>query len=101
MKEEQQDGSVIVDGGAKEQVPEDIDKDKLEKFRSYNNWTSAKKFWIEDKSYMSIHCNGCEKSLIPDTKNPNITVCPNCNKVYCLDCDIFIHETLLSCPTCQ
>ena len=30
-----------------------------------------------------------------------ICICSKCQKFYCLDCDIFIHETLLSCPTCS
>jgi hypothetical protein len=30
-----------------------------------------------------------------------ICVCSQCRKFYCLECDIFVHETLLSCPTCD
>jgi len=27
--------------------------------------------------------------------------CPSCSKKYCIDCDLFIHETLHTCPGCQ
>ncbi|CDW88627.1 ssl1p [Stylonychia lemnae] len=47
------------------------------------------------------HCNGCSKKLDATFDNPENVVCTKCKKLYCLDCDIFIHETLLSCPTCQ
>ena len=51
-----------------------------------------------------LNCNGCDKALNPNiemTKPDDVMICEKCKKVYCLDCDIFIHETLLSCPTCE
>lgn len=49
-----------------------------------------------------LNCNGCDKTLnVDDLNSSDIVICEKCKKVYCLDCDIFIHETLLSCPTCE
>lgn len=47
------------------------------------------------------HCYGCLKPLIigqPDTKN--VYVCTKCTEVFCFDCDIFLHDTVHSCPGC-
>jgi transcription initiation factor TFIIH subunit 2 len=55
----------------------------------------------KNKDHLFFNCNGCDKSLTPDTNNPDIVICEHCLKIYCLDCDIFIHDTLLSCPTCE
>jgi hypothetical protein len=27
--------------------------------------------------------------------------CPKCNQHFCLDCDIYIHESLHNCPGCE
>lgn len=27
--------------------------------------------------------------------------CPACGNFYCLDCDLFVHEMLHSCPACS
>ena len=41
--------------------------------------------------------SGCEKKLLKEDLK-YISSCPKCHNMFCLDCDIFIHETLLSCP---
>jgi transcription factor Ssl1 len=81
---------------------EEVDKAKLGKIIAKNNWKTIHGYLFEEKEKenLSFHCNGCEKSMQPDAKNPDIVVCSRCTKLYCLDCDIFIHEILLSCPTC-
>lgn len=27
--------------------------------------------------------------------------CPKCKQYFCLDCDIYIHESLHNCPGCE
>ena len=54
-----------------------------------------------DDNVLYFNCNGCDKSLPPDDKDVGNVICEKCKKIYCLDCDIFIHETLLTCPTCE
>eukprot|EP00347_Sterkiella_histriomuscorum_P002583 403367585 len=56
---------------------------------------------ILQKDGHSYYCNGCSKRVEASFDNVDIVICTICKKFYCLDCDIFIHETLLSCPTCQ
>ncbi|KAL0542001.1 hypothetical protein IC582_022086 [Cucumis melo] len=49
-------------------------------------------------------CFGCQESLMnPGTRNsPGIRVsCPKCKQHFCLDCDIYIHESLHNCPGCE
>ncbi|CAF0717903.1 unnamed protein product [Brachionus calyciflorus] len=41
------------------------------------------------------NCIGCQYPLIK-----NSFQCKSCKNLYCFDCDIFIHETLHSCPSC-
>ena len=58
----------------------------------------------ESQGDTTIFCNGCSMSL-PSTwttkkATEQISFCPLCQKVYCLSCDVFVHETLASCPTC-
>ncbi|XP_067943658.1 general transcription factor IIH subunit 2-like isoform X2 [Watersipora subatra] len=43
------------------------------------------------------HCAGCLTLL----KEPPIFCCSCCQNFYCLDCDLFVHEMLHSCPTCS
>lgn len=49
---------------------------------------------------LEANCYGCDKKLSQANNKDDIVICPKCNKVYCIDCDIFIHETLLTCPSC-
>ncbi|ESO82529.1 hypothetical protein LOTGIDRAFT_223172 [Lottia gigantea] len=44
-----------------------------------------------------LHCFSCLSQL----KDINIYQCTQCMKMFCLDCDLFIHETLHSCPGCS
>lgn len=51
------------------------------------------------KLYISLiicrNCTGCQFLM-----NKNAFQCSFCKKLYCIECDIFIHETLHSCPSC-
>ncbi|XP_026875679.2 general transcription factor IIH subunit 2 isoform X2 [Electrophorus electricus] len=41
-------------------------------------------------------CQACQGEL----KDKSVYVCPTCSSVFCVECDIFIHDTLHSCPSC-
>ncbi|XP_014475198.1 PREDICTED: general transcription factor IIH subunit 2 isoform X4 [Dinoponera quadriceps] len=43
-------------------------------------------------------CFGCQKILTE--KDKKIYICEKCNQPFCLDCEIFIHESLHTCPGC-
>nr|XP_033340435.1 general transcription factor IIH subunit 2-like [Megalopta genalis]XP_033340436.1 general transcription factor IIH subunit 2-like [Megalopta genalis]XP_033340437.1 general transcription factor IIH subunit 2-like [Megalopta genalis] len=43
-------------------------------------------------------CYGCQKTL--SQKDKKIYICNKCNQTFCLDCEIFIHESLHTCPGC-
>ena len=47
--------------------------------------------------YLFRNCQGCQ---IPLENEATVFKCETCNKPYCIECDIFIHETLHSCPSC-
>ncbi|ESN96704.1 hypothetical protein HELRODRAFT_185095 [Helobdella robusta] len=42
-------------------------------------------------------CHGCQRGL----NEPNAYRCKKCTYTFCTDCDIFIHESLHSCPGCS
>ncbi|PIA45192.1 hypothetical protein AQUCO_01700614v1 [Aquilegia coerulea] len=47
-------------------------------------------------------CFGCQQTLPLPGKKPSLRVaCPKCNQHFCLDCDIYIHESLHNCPGCE
>ncbi|PKU85740.1 general transcription factor IIH subunit 2 [Dendrobium catenatum] len=48
------------------------------------------------------NCFGCQQSLIShgSKSNPHVS-CPKCSQHFCLDCDIYIHESLHNCPGCE
>ncbi|XP_048333596.2 general transcription factor IIH subunit 2 [Ziziphus jujuba] len=47
-------------------------------------------------------CFGCQQSLLNAGNKPNLRVaCSNCKQHFCLDCDIYIHESLHNCPGCE
>ncbi|XP_057304514.1 general transcription factor IIH subunit 2-like [Hydractinia symbiolongicarpus] len=42
-------------------------------------------------------CEGC-LNICKDVK---VYMCKKCNQIFCNDCDLFIHETLHTCPGCS
>lgn len=47
-------------------------------------------------------CFGCQQVLPLPGKKPSLRVeCPKCDQHFCLDCDIYIHESLHNCPGCE
>ncbi|XVE59787.1 hypothetical protein DITRI_Ditri05aG0075200 [Diplodiscus trichospermus] len=48
------------------------------------------------------NCFGCQQSLLNPGNKPGLSVmCPKCKRCFCLDCDIYIHESLHNCPGCD
>ncbi|XP_076385330.1 general transcription factor IIH subunit 2 Ssl1 isoform X1 [Megachile rotundata] len=43
-------------------------------------------------------CYGCQKNFSQMDKK--IYICNKCSQAFCLDCEIFIHESLHTCPGC-
>ncbi|KYN31121.1 General transcription factor IIH subunit 2 [Trachymyrmex septentrionalis] len=43
-------------------------------------------------------CFGCQKAIAQ--KDKKVYTCGKCNQMFCLDCEIFIHEILHTCPGC-
>ncbi|XP_043248093.1 general transcription factor IIH subunit 2 [Colletes gigas] len=43
-------------------------------------------------------CYGCQKIITQ--KDKKVYICNKCNQTFCLDCEIFIHESLHTCPGC-
>ncbi|KAM6954146.1 general transcription factor IIH subunit 2 [Aplochiton taeniatus] len=41
-------------------------------------------------------CQGCQGALT----DKSVFVCPVCSNVFCVECDLFIHDTLHCCPSC-
>ena len=52
----------------------------------------------EKKNYHIKYCNGCLDMFPNDTEIA--FRCQNCQKTYCVSCDLFIHEHLHQCPNC-
>lgn len=51
---------------------------------------------------LSKACFGCQQSLLGPGNKPGPRVsCPKCKHQFCLDCDIYIHESLHNCPGCE
>ncbi|KAL5581209.1 hypothetical protein UlMin_013651 [Ulmus minor] len=47
-------------------------------------------------------CFGCQESLLSAGNKNGVRVsCPKCKQHFCLDCDIYIHESLHNCPGCE
>ncbi|KAK9072597.1 hypothetical protein SSX86_009032 [Deinandra increscens subsp. villosa] len=48
------------------------------------------------------NCFGCQHSLLNPGNIPvHCVTCPKCKQFFCLDCDIYIHESLHNCPGCE
>ncbi|KAH9514154.1 General transcription factor IIH subunit 2 [Bulinus truncatus] len=43
-----------------------------------------------------VCCYACQMEIL----DPHVYVCEKCEQHFCIDCDLFAHETLHSCPGC-
>ncbi|XP_063228236.1 general transcription factor IIH subunit 2 [Bacillus rossius redtenbacheri] len=44
------------------------------------------------------HCFACQRPFVEQDKHKY--QCPTCLKIFCIDCDLFVHEALHTCPGC-
>ena len=67
----------------------------------FNHRAGMNSFQIQAKSenMTETHCGACVREF-KEGRDSLLYQCPECNTVYCCDCDIFFHETLHSCPGC-
>jgi transcription initiation factor TFIIH subunit 2 len=48
----------------------------------------------------SLSCYGCQESLSSSTSSLHMK-CGKCHHLFCIDCDLFIHNSLHNCPGCD
>ncbi|XP_066260937.1 general transcription factor IIH subunit 2 [Euwallacea similis] len=66
--------------------------------RSYHHLFPASNYKeVPFANQVSI-CYACQKLFGDEDKS--IYQCPTCKRMFCIDCDIFIHDTLHTCPGC-
>ena len=51
----------------------------------------------KDRSLDEVICAGCTEQLVKESLQLQ---CPTCCQVFCFECDIFIHDSLHTCPGC-
>ena len=89
-------------------------KEEAKPLETYNNGSSlkAEKVKVEPPIYMvqiSLgndeyknepieFCAGCLENL--QVEDRLVLRCINCEKIFCVDCDLFIHDSLHNCPDC-
>ncbi|XP_045474257.1 general transcription factor IIH subunit 2 [Harmonia axyridis] len=66
--------------------------------RSYHHLFPAANYQEMAYDKQSEFCFSCQKPFNESDKQ--IYKCPNCQNYYCIDCDIFVHDTLHTCPGC-
>ncbi|CAN6663505.1 general transcription and DNA repair factor IIH subunit Ssl1p [Trichomonascus vanleenenianus] len=58
----------------------------------------------DEEAALSTHCFSCMQPF-PTHDSTNVSTskyaCSNCNNHFCIDCDVFCHETLHNCPGCE
>lgn len=63
-----------------------------------NNPSSSIDTNMPDTELDVANCFGCLKSLT--TQSGLILICPKCTQVFCIECDVFVHDSLHQCPGC-
>ncbi|KAJ7976585.1 General transcription factor IIH subunit [Quillaja saponaria] len=57
---------------------------------------------IDPRHKLPSTCFGCQQTLLGPGNQPGLSVtCPKCKQHFCLECDIYIHESLHNCPGCE
>ncbi|XP_061393555.1 general transcription factor IIH subunit 2 [Musca vetustissima] len=67
--------------------------------RSYHHLFPVQNFTELIYNGQAAICYACQKPLTEAT-DKNVYRCEACSQIFCLDCDIFIHETLHTCVGC-
>lgn len=44
-------------------------------------------------------CTGCLRRL--ESRSGLLLICPRCARIFCIDCDVFVHDALHHCPGCD
>nr|CAG4640851.1 EOG090X05VA [Eulimnadia texana] len=66
--------------------------------RSYHHLFPLKAFAEIERSDEHVTCFACMRDFAESDKH--VYECSTCKKVVCLDCDLFVHDTLHACPGC-
>ncbi|KAI4461561.1 general transcription factor iih subunit 2 [Holotrichia oblita] len=66
--------------------------------RSYHHLFPAASYREMEFDNQSLNCFACQKVFLETDKQ--IYSCSNCEQYFCLDCDIFVHDILHTCPGC-
>lgn len=67
--------------------------------RSYHHLFPVPHFQEMPFENQASICYGCQKPFA-DSTDKTVYQCGTCQQVFCIDCDIFIHETMHSCVGC-
>lgn len=68
--------------------------------RSYHHLFPVQHFTELQFAGQAAVCYGCQKGF-NETMDKQIYKCESCAQFYCIDCDIFIHDTLHTCVGCN
>lgn len=69
--------------------------------RSYHHLFPIKNFTECPNKRQSDKCYACQKQFGDGVADRTIYCCPDCQQFFCMDCDMFIHETLHTCVGCS
>ncbi len=67
--------------------------------RSYHHLFPIENFIEVPNEKQATFCYACQRPFLDVDKI--LYKCPKCEKIYCIDCDIFIHDTLHTCVGCS
>ncbi|KAK2709520.1 general transcription factor IIH subunit 2-like [Artemia franciscana] len=68
--------------------------------RSYHHLFPLPSFMEREKNDYDSSCNSCLKSFKAAEEEKYVYVCSKCDSIFCYDCDMFLHDTLHTCPGC-
>lgn len=68
--------------------------------RSYHHLFPIANFVEVPFEQQAPSCFACQRLFYPEM-DKSVFQCPKCDKLYCCDCDIFIHDTLHTCIGCS
>jgi hypothetical protein len=58
---------------------------------------------FQNVEFQDLFCSGCNVRIEVNQEYEKLVIgsmCGACKSVYCIDCDIFIHEVLFECVNC-
>lgn len=69
--------------------------------RSYHHLFPVNNFVECPYEKQTEKCYACQKPFADSVEDKSIFQCQQCQQYFCIDCDIFIHETLHTCVGCS